>query len=50
LDAGAFGFVLKDMADTQLGHAVRRAALRRRYVSPQVAASVEALGAAAQGC
>jgi len=38
IDAGAIGFVLKDTADTELPEAVRRAAARREFVSPRVAA------------
>jgi two-component system, NarL family, response regulator NreC len=43
LDAGAIGFVLKDMADEDLLEAVRRAASGLNYVSPRVAASLTAL-------
>jgi two-component system response regulator NreC len=43
LDAGAVGFVLKDRADTELPAAVRRAAEGRKYVSPRVAAGLDAL-------
>jgi two-component system response regulator NreC len=39
LDAGAIGFVLKEMADEDLPGAVRRAARGLHYVSPRVAAS-----------
>jgi len=49
LDAGAVGFVLKDRADTELPMAVRSAALGREYVSPQVAASLEAVRGAVSG-
>lgn len=43
IDVGAVGFVLKDRADTELPIAVRRAARGEEYVSPQVAAGLEAL-------
>jgi two-component system response regulator NreC len=43
LDAGAIGFVLKDKADNELLTAVRRAAQGEEYVSPRVAAGLEAL-------
>ena len=43
LDEGAVGFVLKDRADTELAVAVRLAAKGEEYVSPHVAAAVEAL-------
>jgi two-component system response regulator NreC len=43
LDAGAIGFVLKEMADEDLPEAVRRAARGLHYVSPRVAASLSAL-------
>jgi two-component system response regulator NreC len=43
IDVGAVGFVLKDRADTELPVAVRRAARGEEYVSPQVAAGLEAL-------
>ena len=43
LDAGAIGFVLKEMSDEDLPEAVRRAASGLRYVSPRVAASLSAL-------
>ncbi|HEY2655274.1 MAG TPA: response regulator transcription factor [Solirubrobacteraceae bacterium] len=43
IDAGAVGFVLKDRADTELPAAVRRAAEGREYVSPLVAAGLDAL-------
>jgi two-component system, NarL family, response regulator NreC len=43
LDAGAIGFVLKDMSDEDLPEAVRRAASGVHYVSPRVAASPTAL-------
>jgi two-component system response regulator NreC len=43
LDAGAIGFVLKEMADEDLPEAVRRAARGLQYVSPRVAASLTAL-------
>jgi two-component system, NarL family, response regulator NreC len=43
LDAGAVGFVLKDRADDELVAAVRCAAREEEYVSPRVAAALEAL-------
>jgi len=43
LDTGAIGFVLKDRADTELPVAVRRAARGEEFVSPRVAAGLEAL-------
>lgn len=43
MDAGALGFVLKDRADSELPAAVREAAAGREYVSPQVAAGLDAL-------
>jgi two-component system, NarL family, response regulator NreC len=43
LDAGAVGFVLKDKADTELPTAIRRAAGGEEYISPRVAAGLEAL-------
>lgn len=43
LDEGAVGFVLKDRADTELPVAVRLAAKGEEYVSPHVAAALDAL-------
>jgi two-component system response regulator NreC len=43
LDAGAVGFVLKDHSDSELPEAVRLAARDAEYVSPQVAAGLDAL-------
>lgn len=43
LDAGAIGFVLKDRADDELVAAVRCAAREEEYVSPRVAAALEAM-------
>jgi two-component system, NarL family, response regulator NreC len=43
LDAGAIGFVLKDMSDEDLPEAVRRAASGLNYVSPRVAAGLASL-------
>jgi two-component system response regulator NreC len=37
LDAGALGFVAKELADQELLHAVRAAARGERYVSPRIA-------------
>jgi two-component system response regulator NreC len=43
LDAGAVGFVLKDRADSELLSAIRSAARGEEYISPRVAAGLEAL-------
>lgn len=43
LDSGAIGFVLKDRADSELISAVRLAARGEEYMSPHVAAGLEAL-------
>jgi two-component system response regulator NreC len=43
LDAGAIGFLLKDSADTELPEAVRRATRGEEYLSPRVAARLEAM-------
>jgi two-component system response regulator NreC len=43
LEAGAVGFVLKDRADDELPKAVRTAAAGGEYVSPSVAAGLDAL-------
>lgn len=43
LDSGAVGFVLKDRADTELPAAVRNAATGTEFVSPKVAAGLDAL-------
>jgi two-component system, NarL family, response regulator NreC len=43
LDIGALGFVVKDTADAELADAVRCAADGDAYVSPRVAARVDAL-------
>ncbi|MGO9753327.1 MAG: response regulator [Solirubrobacteraceae bacterium] len=43
LDAGAIGFVLKEHSDLDLYAAVRCASAGAEYVSPQVAAGLEAL-------
>jgi DNA-binding NarL/FixJ family response regulator len=42
LEAGAVGFVSKDLADSELPSAVRAAANSERYVSPRVSALLEA--------
>ena len=42
LAAGAVGYVLKDSADGELALAIRRAVRGQRYVSPRVAAGLEA--------
>lgn len=47
LDAGAIAFVLKDRADDELPAAVRSAARGDEYVSPRVAAALDALRRAA---
>ncbi len=41
--SGAIGFVLKDRADTELPEAIRAAARGEEYVSPRVAARLDAL-------
>ncbi len=43
LAAGACGFVVKELADTELVQAVRAAAAGEEYVSPTVAARLDAL-------
>jgi two-component system response regulator NreC len=43
LAAGAVGFVVKDLADSELPTAVRAAARGEEYISPQMAASLDAL-------
>lgn len=49
LDAGAVGFVLMDRADAELPTAIRRAVAGGDYVSPRVAASLDALRQTAGG-
>lgn len=49
LDAGAMAFVLKDRADTELPEAVRCAAQGLEYVSPHIAARLDALRKAVGG-
>jgi two-component system response regulator NreC len=49
LDEGAVGFVLKERADTELPVAVRLAARGEEYVSPHVAAVLDALRRAVTG-
>src|SRR5438105_8641630 len=49
LDAGASGFVLKEMADADLPEAIVRAARGREYVSPRVRARMRGLGGTANG-
>lgn len=49
LEAGAVGFVLKDRADSELPAAVREAAVGGEYVSPRVAAGLDALRRAVSG-
>jgi DNA-binding NarL/FixJ family response regulator len=44
LECGAVGFVAKERADSELPPAIRAAARGERYVSPQVAARLDALG------
>jgi two-component system response regulator NreC len=41
--AGALGFVLKDLADNELGAAVRAAAHGREYISPRIAGRLATL-------
>jgi two-component system, NarL family, response regulator NreC len=43
LATGALGFVLKELADTDLPEAIRAAARGEEYVSPRVAARLDAL-------
>jgi two-component system response regulator NreC len=43
LAAGALGFVAKDLADSELPQAVRAASRGEEYVSPRVAARLDAL-------
>src|SRR5262249_54225718 len=43
IDAGAVAFVMKDRADSELPEATRRAARGEEYVSPHVAAGLDAL-------
>jgi two-component system response regulator NreC len=45
LDAGAIGFVLKEMADSDLAAAIRSAARGETYVSPRIARRLQALAA-----
>ncbi len=49
LDAGAVGFVLKHRANDELTPAVKRAAVGEEYLSPHVAAGVQALRQAVSG-
>lgn len=49
LAAGALGFVLKDLADSELPAAVRAAARGERYVSPRVAARMDAVSRSVRG-
>ena len=49
LDAGAIGYVVKDHADDELPVAVRRVARGEEYVSPRLAAKLDALRDAASG-
>ncbi len=44
LDAGAIGFVLKEMADSDLPEAIRNAAHGDEYVSPRLSARLGSLG------
>jgi two-component system response regulator NreC len=46
LNAGALGYVLKELADRELPAAVRAAAGGYRFVSPPVSVRIEALGGA----
>jgi two-component system response regulator NreC len=47
IDAGAIGFVLKDRADSELPEAIHSASRREEFVSPRVAAGLDALRRAA---
>jgi two-component system, NarL family, response regulator NreC len=49
LDAGAIGFVLKDHADSELPAAIRGAAAGHEFISPRVAAGLDALRRAVTG-
>jgi two-component system, NarL family, response regulator NreC len=49
IDLGAIGYVLKDSADSELPQAVRCAARGERFVSPRVAARLDALSRAVDG-
>jgi two-component system, NarL family, response regulator NreC len=49
IEAGAIGFVLKDRADAELPIAVRHAASGEEYISPHVAAALDALRRAVDG-
>jgi len=49
IDVGAVGYVLKDNADTELPLAVRCAARGEEYISPRVAAQLDALRRAEGG-
>jgi two-component system response regulator NreC len=49
LEAGAMAYVLKDRADTELAEAVRCAARGLEYVSPHIAARLDALRKAVGG-
>jgi two-component system response regulator NreC len=49
LDAGAVGFVMKDRADSDLPAAVRCAVIGGEYVSPPIAARLEAMRTAGGG-
>jgi two-component system, NarL family, response regulator NreC len=49
IDLGAIGYVLKDNADSELPLAVRCAARGERFVSPRVAARLDALSRAVDG-
>ena len=49
LEAGAIGYVVKDHADDELPVAVRRVARGEEYVSPRLAAKLDALRDAASG-
>ncbi len=49
IDAGAIGFVLKDKADSELLTAIRSATRGDEYVSPRVAAGLDALRRAVGG-
>lgn len=49
LDAGAVGFVLKDRADCELPTAIRSAASGNEYISPHVAAALDAIRKAGTG-
>ncbi|HWX43795.1 MAG TPA: response regulator transcription factor [Solirubrobacteraceae bacterium] len=49
LEAGAVGFVLKELADSDLPRAIRAAAVGREYVTPRLGERLEALRRGSRG-